>query len=307
MIIAHVIQFFCKPNRFALLISSYINLTSFSGFLFVFGYVNYIAYFDKEDYKLSQKKLLKTAINILVIYYLSAFLFRLLVSNSLINNGLYGILKILLLWDLPGYSEFLLSFFIITLLSFVFINYFKKIQVKHGLYLILICLLSTFIPATWVTINQVGLIIGSCKISAFPIVPYFPYFLLGILFAKLKFKFNVLHLCVAALCSLSLIIFIFIFKKVPSRFPPNIFWILGPAFYLYLYFAGSKLIYKMWIGNYISFVEKIGNSTLFYLILSNIFIFSISTRILKDLSLTYCFLLSSIILFFIYRMQKIIK
>src|SRR5437868_1945961 len=77
MILGHTIQFLntgsnSMVNSLLTRFSGYINLVTFPGFLFCFGYACYVAYLQKEN-KEVRLKIFKTAIKILLAYYISAF------------------------------------------------------------------------------------------------------------------------------------------------------------------------------------------------------------------------------------------
>lgn len=48
MIFAHIVSFFPK-GEMAYKFADFVNLTTFSGFMFTFGYVSYKAYIQKEN------------------------------------------------------------------------------------------------------------------------------------------------------------------------------------------------------------------------------------------------------------------
>ena len=94
--------------------NAYVNLTTFSGFLFCFGYVCWSAYID-TDKKEVEKKLLHGAVKTLAAYYVSGISYLIFYGKPSID-----ILSVLLLQKIPSLSEFLLSFlliYIILLLS----------------------------------------------------------------------------------------------------------------------------------------------------------------------------------------------
>jgi fucose 4-O-acetylase-like acetyltransferase len=67
MILAHVIQFFGSNSTVLSWLSVYVNLTTFSGFYFAFGYSSEIAYFSKE-YSNVKKRMLITALKLLLAF-----------------------------------------------------------------------------------------------------------------------------------------------------------------------------------------------------------------------------------------------
>lgn len=119
MIAAHVFQL-CHSggNKLIGLFSLYINIITFSSFMFCFGCTSYIAYFAKKSPK-TKKRLLRNFIRLLICFYISGFAFMYLVSQ---NCNPMDYLKILILWRIPGYSEFLISFSLLNIMLLLFYN-----------------------------------------------------------------------------------------------------------------------------------------------------------------------------------------
>ena len=309
MVLAHVIQLLGIHETFSSYISTYVNLTTFSGFFFIFGFTNQIAYFNKEDVEKSKNGILNNAFKVLTIYYISAFSYQFFISNDFIFSLMY-LAKTLLLFRIPGYSEFLLSFFLLSLVSFMLFDYLKKITIKQTFVVSIISLLITFIPIYKIGfLPHLGLLIGSENFSAFPIIQYLPFYLIGIIFSKYKIIYNFKILIISF--TLTILFFIYaMFWGFPSRFPPSLFFLFGSAFFLYFYFLVLNKIYATTniIANSLYYLEEIGRSTLFYLIFSNITIFSISSK-LHDvkLSFIFCVFLTFAILFSSYSLTKIVK
>ena len=68
MILCHCIQFFGNETEgVQKILADVINLATFSGFLFCFGYVSDIAYYRKE-WKESAGKMLKNAVRLLAAF-----------------------------------------------------------------------------------------------------------------------------------------------------------------------------------------------------------------------------------------------
>lgn len=110
MIAAHVFQLLYNGDMFSRVVgkfSLFINAITFSGFLFAFGCATQLAYLRKPRNKKLMKKLMKNGLRLLVAFYISGFAYTLLVSHSL---TILEAVKILCLWRIPGFSEFLLSF-----------------------------------------------------------------------------------------------------------------------------------------------------------------------------------------------------
>jgi len=273
MILAHIIQILGNRNDYLLsAISKYINLISFSGFLFAFGYANYFAYFSK-DFQVVKWRMFKTGLKILLAFYISGIASRILFEKKAIH--LLDIIKIILLADIPGYSEFLASFAIITLLALVLFRLIKTV-LSNKIYFWLLnifLLFTTFIPYERITINQIGLLIGTNNFACFPVIQYSPLYLIGIYFARYQVKLNRIVLLISSTFTLSFISYLLYTHSLPNRFPPSLFWIVGSALFLYIYFLASDLLATKL--NKIELLEKLGRNVLFYLLVSNIFIFAI--------------------------------
>ena len=112
MILAHTLQFFSQPTKVAVTISSYVNLSTFSGFLFCFGYVSYLAYFQKEW---PVRRLLNGFGKTILAYFLSGVGFWIVLAGR--PDKIKGLLG---LKELPGYSEFLFSFALLYLCILIF-------------------------------------------------------------------------------------------------------------------------------------------------------------------------------------------
>jgi len=126
MILGHV-GMLCGTNdsMTAKCFNLYINWTTFSGFFFVFGFLYYHIYFSRTKEK-AQRSLLRNCIKLLLCYYISAFAYVIFVQG-LSHLSLLRVAAIFALWSVPGYSEFLLSFFSVTLLTLLLYKYVKTL------------------------------------------------------------------------------------------------------------------------------------------------------------------------------------
>lgn len=110
MIAAHVFQLLHNGKSNGSMIwmfSTYINAITFSGFLLAFGCATQLAYLRKTKDKILRGKLMRNGIRLLIAFYISGLAYTFFVSHNL---GMMETIKILCLWQIPGYSEFLLSF-----------------------------------------------------------------------------------------------------------------------------------------------------------------------------------------------------
>lgn len=122
MVLAHAVQLLSYPKGAIWGFSMLINLISFSGFFFCFGYVFYPAYLSKP---LSQVgyKMFVTALKTLAAYYLSGLASFLFLPQQLHNPvtafSAADLYQLVTLGTLAWVSEFLLAFGLITLLVLV--------------------------------------------------------------------------------------------------------------------------------------------------------------------------------------------
>jgi fucose 4-O-acetylase-like acetyltransferase len=246
------------------------GLVTFSGFVFSFGYACQIAYFSK-DLKAVYRRIVSTALKPLIAFYISGMYWRAFVDKQL---DFAAIANILLLNDIPPFSEFLVSFSLIILVSLLLFKPIQKLtsNPKHFWILFALLLLTTFLPYAKVHISQVGLLIGTTQFPTYPVLQYFPIYLLGIYFAKHKILYHRQTLVISAL-GIGLFLFShFVNRQIPSRFPPSLSWILASLFFVYLYYLAAQRISK-W--NFVApLLSSFGKNVLFYLLLSNIMIFT---------------------------------
>lgn len=253
----------------------YLNLVSFSGFLFCFGYSTYIAYLQK-DIKEVRPKLIRNIIKLLIIFYISAIGYVAIILNEINFSVLIRILTLLII---PGMSEFLASFAMLNLFVLIFFKYIKKILDDNKLFFI--CIISslflTFIPYKFITSTWLGLIIGNSGIC-FPILQYMSLFLFGMYFAKNKPKFDFKIMIATLICFIIFEICVSKNLEIVMRFPPKLFWIVGSYFFVYIYYYITKYICEKYNNsNLLSHIIFIGRDSLTFLWISNIILFIITT------------------------------
>lgn len=302
MILAHVIQFLGKWNVFTYEISSFMNCITFSGFFFCFGYVFYVAYLCKT-LSVVWKRILITFFKTLIAFYISGICYCVL-KRGMNENWIW---KILTLNQIPAYSEFLISFALVSLVGLIFFIPLQKLLEYKWITLTLgiILLFTTFIPYPKITSTQLGLLIGTKKFCAFPVLQYFPLWLAGAYFAKYKIKWNRNIFVITFWCSVTYVISKHLKSPLLVRFSPSLLWIISPLFFIYCYYLISNVLSKY---KYSNTIIKIGQNSLFYLLISNIMIF-LMTMILKrnSLSFTFCLFITLLVLLIIKYLISIIK
>jgi fucose 4-O-acetylase-like acetyltransferase len=280
MVYAHVLQFFGDFRAYPMEVglSDFFNLITFSGFVFSFGFVSQIAYYRKS-FREVYVRMVTTSFKLLIAFYISGVFFRMFIDNRpLLWNA--TLKPILLLQDIPGWSEFLASFFAITLAGVLLFRPLQWLLAHQGWFWLTVpaLLATTFIPYESVTSTQLGLLIGTKAFAAFPVVQYFPFYLLGMYFAKNGIGWNAKVFAASLLCSG---VFVYFYathgEQLPSRFPPSWIWIVAPNAVLYGYYLCSKSLRHVPIVGKV--LESIGRNVLFYLLFSNLFIFTLRSKV----------------------------
>ncbi|HEX8608979.1 MAG TPA: hypothetical protein VF679_10115, partial [Pedobacter sp.] len=142
MILAHAIQLLTNVGGIGKYFSVYINLVTFSGFMFSFGYIYQAAYSNKQVSIGFAINKMKTT---LFAYYISAISWAILINHDTTFSRL---LSIILLINPSPYSEFLLAFFIMTGVYFSFRQVLARLT-STATYVAVTCtilLVVSFIP-----------------------------------------------------------------------------------------------------------------------------------------------------------------
>ncbi len=203
-------------------------------------------------------------------------------------------LKILCLWQIPGYSEFLLSF--AMLMPWVWFLYrpMNTICSHNSKYGGVICLslISTWIPYKFVVIPLLGVLIGTKKFACFPLLQYSMFYFSGIYIAKRGMKISRKMLYVSFLLTGMAIAYTLVRHKLPNRFPPSFFWIILPCTPLALYWVCLDKIKELKIiSKYKRLIGIYGNNMLDYLVLSNVLIFLTQYLLGKSLDSVGCIMM----------------
>lgn len=311
MITAHVVQLcYVGGSKLVALFSLFINVVTFSSFMFCFGCASWLAYFRKYQEKAQIKgKLFRNFIRLLICFYISGYGFLWLVDSDF---SLSTAAKVLVLWKIPGYSEFLLSFAFLNIVIYGLYRIIRSTIVnkyKMG-GVIFFSLLSTFMPYGLIIIPVLGVFVGSTKFACFPILQYFPFFLVGLYCQRFgKFGSKKLWL-LACLSTLSSFIYILFTCQIPVRFPPSLFWILWASAFTLLYYQISSVM-GGWMKNSRCRIlaDVFGAYTLDYLVISNLMIFALRNVCGKTFEWYECCLWTFIILVvcYLYGFYKLRK
>ena len=277
MVYAHVLQFFGNTGAYPSIewITQTINVLVFPTFVFCFGRSAAMAYLQKP-FRKAAPKLAKTAMIMYCVFVLSGLGYRLLVDGSPFNAQTVN--NILLLSDMPGWSEFLAGFgayAVAVLVLFVPLRWLST-RLAPSLIAGAVCLGLCFLPYDLITSKQAGLFIGSSTFACFPVVQYAPYLLAGIYWQTTKKHGLVLSL-IGTVATVAGVVYMAL-DGLPTRFPPSLPWVLlTGVFPALMSFAMAKVTRVPsilepadgWLCN-------MGRRSLFYLLASNLTIFALS-------------------------------
>lgn len=307
MILCHSIQFFGEEKDFiqALLVNL-INITTFSGFLFCFGYVGNMAYFQK-NWTEGVRKMGKNALRILIAFYISGIAYVALVEGKIFR--LDFIEEVLFLRKYPGWSEFLVSFSAMLLAAMICFPVYKRL---NGWILIFLALLSgvfCFIPYDAVNNSWMALLVGSRHYVTFPVIQYSFFFAVGIWFCKngIRWKWQIflLCLCLGVPC-------FYHYRTtgyLPERFPLSIWFLCGGSIFVYLYYLLACYMEKVQNGIFMrvtEYLERVGSESLYYLLFSNLMIFALDCSNFSFRSVGYGYIYFIVILLVIGYFKRIL-
>lgn len=131
MILCHCLQFFGKEDAgIEKILVNVINLTTFSGFLFCFGFVCCLAYFQ-GDTRRGIVHMLRNMIRLLLAFYISGLAYMAFKEQKIFRKDF--IREVLTLRRYPGWSEFLASFAAVLLVGALLLPALRKTNVKFAL------------------------------------------------------------------------------------------------------------------------------------------------------------------------------
>ena len=307
MILCHSIQFFgVEKDLVQGFLVNIINLTTFSGFLFCFGYVGNMAYFQKS-WPEGARKMGINALRLLVAFYISGIAYVALVEGKIFR--LDFITEVLFLHKYPGWSEFLVSFSVMLLIAIVCFPVYKRL---NGWILILLALLSgmfCFIPYDMVHNSWLALLIGSRHYVTFPVVQYSLFFAAGIWFCKneILWKWQILILCFCL--GFPCFSYYRTTGYLPERFPLSIWYLCGGSIFIYLYYLLACYMERIQNGmlkRVAVYFEHVGSESLYYLLFSNLMIFALDSSSFSFRSVGYGYIYFIVILLVIGYFRRIL-
>jgi len=189
MVVAHVTVFINNnSNAFLGGLAQLIDIIAFTVFLMVSGAVAYLAYLDRKETKKMRSSIVDRSFNLLVAYFIVSLV---AILPELSKDFARKTLEILFFLRSPSYSEFLIPFIVYGFSLIPLRNFYKKIA--SNLKLLIIVGLSAYILG-WLLYQvpypkslsyYMSFVSGYSDWFRFPLLQYFPVFLVGIYFGRI--------------------------------------------------------------------------------------------------------------------------
>ncbi|MCM1123044.1 MAG: hypothetical protein NC416_10705 [Eubacterium sp.] len=254
-------------------INSYVNLTTFSGFMFCFGYVCRSAYIESKRQNVD-KRLIRGAFKSLLAFYICGIGFYM--RGTALDWG-----KVLFLQVIPTLTEFLVSFSLMYIMILIFRKQLKELSWKSCILTVIASLIITAVfPFEMISSPVMGSIVGTTAYCSFPLLAYLSYFLIGSLLAKYQITWNSWLFITVCISTGIFFVFCKVNGRLPGRFPPTVLWVLGGSLFIYLYYCFFKLMSQK--GKEVTPLIFIGKHTLVFLVVSNLLIFSVWNHLVAE-------------------------
>ena len=234
MMLCHCIQFFGKEEYgLQKILVNLINLSTFSGFMFCFGYTNQIAYYRKE-WKNSFGKMLKNVCRMLIAFYISGIAYVALVEGKIFRWKFVA--EVVMLKKYPGWSEFLVSFAAVLLVGIFLYPIIRRMNTIMFLGVACISCIACYIPYERIHNSWLALLTGSRDYITFPVLQYGVFFAAGILVCKKEIRWNLRILLLTIIAGIPCLITVLKTGFLPERFPPSVWFICGGFVLVYGYY-----------------------------------------------------------------------
>jgi len=154
----------------------------------------------------------------------------------------------------------------------------------------------------------VGFFLGGVGFAYFPVLHYLPFFLLGVFWAREGYKFK-LPLFIYSVACAAVFFLLLVLNIGIRRFPPSLLWVnLSAA--MYIYYSVALFIDDFGPAVVKRYLNIVGQNVLFYLVLSNIMIFSIKANLqsgLEALPTLFAFAAVMAVVFFLQYISTYLK
>ena len=270
MVWAHVIQLMGDRNHYRVQreISDFVDVSTFSSFFLSFGYVTYLSYFSR---RVNLWRIGISFLNILFSYFLLSFTIQFLILHEIDTRTI--IIETLSFRKMTIYTEFLPAFGLILMIGAMWAKPLGRMVQSPDRLLIFssLFLLITLIPDDYFKSPQLALFLGASASGArtYPLAEYMPLFLIGLYFARHQIKSHRAWFMIGVMGVASFYIYKFLWG-LPERFPPSLAWVLFSIFFAVCGYQLIRIIrFPAVLAEYVS---VIGANTLFFLVVSTIFI-----------------------------------
>lgn len=272
MIATHVLQLLGQSmpewtDRFA----EFVNLVTFSGFLLAMGMGLGLA----RQRPRSWSSRLWPVLVLLAATYISSFAYALLVDREPLTLDL--ILDVTTLRRLFGWSEFLATFCVL----YALIALARPVLMWIGSSMAgLVAVSALCLASCWLVLDQelpvLATFVGTREFANFPLLPYLPWFLLGIGLGRAGGRVRIGHVLGAIAATGWLVWGLIDTGQLPERFPPTPEWIVGSALPLLI-----CLLVTQWFARSMAVLDWLlvaGRHVLSFLLLSNLVIFALHNQ-----------------------------
>lgn len=292
MVYCHVLQFFGDSQLFPRneLYMQAANLLVFPGFVFAFGQNVQRSYYSKPLIK-AAPRMLSRALRLYAVFVMSGLGFRVLRENRPFAAGI--VRRVILLQDIPGWSEFIIAFSLFFMAALLLWYPMKKARGPLFPALLgVLSLLSGLIPYDGARDPRLELLIGGRGFACFPVLEYLGFFLTGISAerAKGRKKAQGLLLALGAALSAMGLWRALALGALPERFPPDIGWLLLPFLPLMLLRLACEgleslraslprpILGRSELRLPLEPLRALGRNSILYLLLSNLLIFTMAGK-----------------------------
>lgn len=244
------------------------NLMAFSGFLLAMGVG--VGHSPRGPASLDRK--LRPIVLLVLAAWTSSLAFATLVDRLPVTATLA--VDVLSFRRLFGWSEFLASFAMLYLLLALFRPQFVALAGRPLLLVAagMACLASTLVVADqgW---PLSATLVGTTRFASFPILPYLPWFLLGVAIGGDGGLPRLWHLLAGLAGTVAFMLSWWVSGHPPARFPPSAAWIVGAGLPLLgLLLLSGRLAGWLALPGWLTLP---GRHVLSYLVASNLAIFLI--------------------------------
>ncbi len=267
MITAHCIQLLSfRPRPAAVAISDVVNLITFSGFMFAFGWGVGLSRGRPKSWPAR----LRPVALLVGATWLSEIAFIALVDKKPVGPELWNVLTLSRLY---GWSEFLASFAALYLI----IALARPLLVAVGSrWFLLVPAVIACLAGTGIVVSRdlpgLATLVGTTQFASFPLLAYLPWFLIGIFHAR-GARPQAVDWVLAAAASGLFALYAAYYGAYPGRFPPTALFVGGAALPLVIYVVACR-----WAARHLPLPAPLlgaGRHVLAALLVSNLAIFGL--------------------------------